>query len=90
MEPKVSLPCFHPLAICSMLSQINPVHAVPVLSSVLHLDSRTGPLLLGFRSKTLCAFLLSFLLLCQRLSEGTSLVNCRMVEDYFLLGYDAL
>jgi len=90
MEPKGPLPCSHQLATFSVLSQINPFHAVSILSSILRLDSRTGLLPLEFPSKTLCAFLLSFLLLRQRLSEGMSLVRYRMVEGYSLMGYDAL
>jgi hypothetical protein len=42
MEPKVPLPCSHQLSTCSILGHINPVHAVSVLSSIPHLDSRTG------------------------------------------------
>jgi hypothetical protein len=48
-----------------MLSQINPVHAVSILSSILHLDP-PDDLPLVFPTKTLRAFFLSFLLLRQR------------------------
>lgn len=90
MEQNGPLPCSHQLATCSVLSQINPVHGVSVLSSILHLDSRTGLLPLGFPSKTLCTFLLLFLLLRQILLEGMSLINYRMVEGYFLMRCDAV